>query len=141
MHPTEKVNIRTEDRHRGPQTTIMFGNYEGGRIWIEGEGNEPPPSICLNSTADKGKLGTFISTNNQWTTIPDQGSYCIEPVKTGIRYAATLCTPNSSTLLTPQQLIELKDLGFPGVPSNDTIDLSRYRPGFTFDPGDIGSTI
>ena len=78
MLPMEKVvNLRTEDRHQGPQTTITLGNYEGGRIWIEGEGTDPPPSLCLHSENDGDKLGTYTGTNKQWTTVPYGKAYCI----------------------------------------------------------------
>ena len=44
MPAGEKLVVYRDKNNSGKNSVISFGQYTGGRLWVEGYGNEPPPS-------------------------------------------------------------------------------------------------
>ena len=44
----------------GLSSVISLGPYEGGRLWVEGYGNEPPPCLCIQNSEEDILLGGYL---------------------------------------------------------------------------------
>ena len=108
-----QISLNAEPNYSGPQSVISFGQHQGGRLWIEGTGDQPPPALGTQNPDRQYQTGSFHDSFQQWITIQPNQSYCIEPIQDGARYSIVLYTPRRTQTLTPSHLWELRSLGFP----------------------------
>ena len=115
MHFREKLNVHIDKNNTGLNSVISLGNYTGGRLWVEGLGDDPPPTHCVQSPDNSDLKGAYLNTHHKWVTFSPTRRHCIEPIRDGVRYSIVLFTPGRVSSLTPAHKAELTDLGFPGI--------------------------
>lgn len=67
MHAHEKLPLHVDRDNSGLNSVISVGRYEGGRLWIEGYGNDPPPTLCAPCSTDESLLGGHVDPYQKWT--------------------------------------------------------------------------
>ena len=90
---------------------IAFGDFTGGRLWVESPlGSHPPPNP--NCDWQKKLRGDFYDVQNKWVCFDPSLYHAMEEVRSGTRRSLALFTPKFWKRLTPQNLDELCELGF-----------------------------
>ena len=129
--------MHIDKNNSGLNSVISLGRYEGGRLWVEGYGDLPPPTLCTQNSDHDNLRGGYLDTHQKWVTFSPKRKHCIEPIRSGVRYSVVLFTPGRVASLTPSQLAELTSLGFPGVDyiARMTEPSFMHSETFPFDPG------
>ena len=111
MNRAKSLPIHQDKNNHSHTWLIAFGDFDGGRLWIEDPlGDSPPPH------ADKpwqSKLrGSFHNVKNAWLKFDPRNYHALEEVTRGERTSIALFSPRSWTRLPPHALAELADVGF-----------------------------
>ena len=90
---------------------IAFGNFSGGRLWIESPiGTHPPPNP--RNAVERKLRGDYHDTHNTWIRFDPQLYHALEEVTSGNRVSIALFTPKGWNKLTHNCMDELIDIGF-----------------------------
>ena len=90
---------------------IAFGNFSGGRLWIESPiGTHPPPNP--RNAVERKLRGDYHDTHNTWICFDPQLYHALEEVTSGNRVSIALFTPKGWNKLTHNCMDELIDIGF-----------------------------
>ena len=89
---------------------IAFGDFTGGRLWIESPlGTHPPPNP--RNAVERKRRGDYFNTHNTWICFDPQLYHALEEVTSGNRVSIALFTPKSWNKLTHNCIEELIDIG------------------------------
>ena len=101
-----------KDKHNHSRTwLIAFGDFTGGRLWIESPiGTHPPPNP--RNVVERKLRGDYYNTHNTWICFDPQLYHALEEITSGNRVSIALFTPKSWKRLTPNCIDELIDIGF-----------------------------
>ena len=101
-----------KDKNEGSRTwLIAFGNYTGGRLWIESPvGVKPPPDP--KSAWQRKLRGEFHDVKNKRLAFDPQLNHCVEKVRSGTRRSLALFTPKNWRRIPAHFIEELIDTGF-----------------------------
>ena len=90
---------------------IAFGNFTGGRLWIESPiGTHPPPNP--RNAVEQKLRGDYHNTHNTWICFDPQPYHALEEVTSGNRVSVALFTPKGWNKLAHNCMDELIDIGF-----------------------------
>ena len=111
VNAATSLPIHKDKNNDGKSWLIAFGDFTGGRLWLESPiGTEPPP---LPTCDWQRKLrGEYINVRNTWVQFDPSLYHCVEEVKSGVRRSVALFSPKGWRKMPPQCLDELGEVGF-----------------------------
>ena len=114
------VPIHKDKNNHSMTWLIAFGNFTGGRLWIESPlGTHPQP--LPRYPVEKKLRGEYLNTKDTWICFDPQLYHAVEPVTSGVRVSLALFTPKGWKKLRPNCIDELFDIGFcPPLPTLTT---------------------
>ena len=110
---TELLPLHQDLWNVGCNWVISFGEYTGGKLWIRGRGNCPPPRECTHCEEQNEWRGAEIDTKARWVQFNPSEWHCISPIESGTRYSMALFNPKKLEQLTSADWTALKEFGFP----------------------------
>ena len=111
LNAARSLPVHKDKNNHSMSWLIAFGDFSGGRLWIESPlGSHPPP----NPTCDwqKKLRGDYIDVRNRWVSFDPSTYHAVEDVTSGTRRSLTLFSPKFWKKLSPQSLDDLGELGF-----------------------------
>eukprot|EP00971_Amphidinium_carterae_P349673 6491144-Amphidinium_carterae.1 len=92
---------------------VVYGNFTGGRLWLEGCGSLPPPPELDALGQYRDKRGGYVTIHpGEVFTLDAQQLHGIEEIRSGIRYSTVAHTPQLRRVR-EQYWKSLRWLGFP----------------------------
>ena len=111
LNAASSLPIHKDKNNDGRSWLIAFGDYEGGRLWLESPvGTEPPPEAAADW--QKKLRGEYHSVKNRWLCFDPSLYHCVERVRSGDRRSLALFSPKNWRKLSPQCIDELDEVGF-----------------------------
>ena len=111
LNAATSLPVRKDKNNLSRSWLIAFGDFTGGRLWVESPlGSHPPPNP--NCDWQKKLCGDFYDVKNKWVCFDPSLYHAIDEVRSGTRRSLALFTPKIWKRLTPQNLDELCELGF-----------------------------
>ena len=96
LDATRHLPAHKDKNNHGRTWLIAFGNYEGGRLWVESQvgSHAPLTAKCDWQKALRGGLNPdFYSVREQWVSFDPQLYHCVETVTSGDRRSLALLPP------------------------------------------------
>ena len=111
LNAASSLPIHKDKNNDGRSWLIAFGEFEGGRLWLESPvGTEPPPEAAADW--QKKLRGEYHSVKNRWLCFDPSLYHCVERVRSGDRRSLALFSPKNWRKLSPQCIDELDEVGF-----------------------------
>ena len=100
-----------KDKNKHSFTSLIaFGNFTGGRLWIESPiGTHPPPNP--RNAAERKLRGEYHNTHKTWMCFDPQLYHALEEVTSGNRVSIALFTPKGWNKLTHNCMDDSLTLG------------------------------
>ena len=111
LNAATSLPIHKDKNNHARSWLIAFGDFTGGRLWVESPvGTDPPPNpICA---WQKKLRGEYLDVKNRWIAFDPQNYHAVEEVKSGSRRSIALFSPKNWKKLPSHCLDELIDIGF-----------------------------
>ena len=111
LNAATSLPVHKDKNNHSRSWLIAFGDFTGGRLWVESPlGTDPPPNpICA---WQKKLRGEFVDVKNRWVAFDPQNYHAVEEVKSGSRRSIALFSPKNWKKLPSHCLDELIDIGF-----------------------------
>jgi hypothetical protein len=105
------MQIHKDTNNEGLSFIIAFGEYQGGRLWVQDcDGTEAPPNALTD--AEKALRGAYHDIREQFYVL-DGTQYHAAEESQGTRYSLVFFTPRHLHKLNERIWDDLRTLGFP----------------------------
>ena len=110
LNRASALPVHKDKNNHGLSWLIAFGDFDGGRLWLEDPLGSQPPPPCTQAW-QKNLRGSYHDVKNRWLQFNPSRYHAVEKVTRGVRTSIALFSPRSWLRIPPNSLSELADVG------------------------------